>query len=59
LGYSCCSNQNIQIEYTDDTGDWGYEDNKWCGIIENNSINTISTTSTSRTTVLSKQQQIL
>ena len=23
LGYSYCLNQNIQIEYTDDTGNWG------------------------------------
>ncbi|OUM64986.1 Non-catalytic module family DOC2, partial [Piromyces sp. E2] len=31
LGYSCCSSTN-KIVYTDSDGNWGIENNKWCGI---------------------------
>jgi len=30
LGYKCCKGCNVS--YTDDDGDWGYENNDWCGI---------------------------
>jgi len=28
--YKCCS--KCDVIYTDDDGDWGVENNKWCGI---------------------------
>jgi len=34
LGYPCC-NGNI-VYYTDNDGQWGYENNNWCGITESN-----------------------
>ncbi|OUM56310.1 carbohydrate-binding module family 35 protein, partial [Piromyces sp. E2] len=30
LGYPCCKESNVV--YTDNDGDWGVEDNQWCGI---------------------------
>jgi len=33
IGYSCCS--HCDVVYTDEDGDWGTEDGKWCGIPEN------------------------
>ncbi|OUM69137.1 family 26 glycoside hydrolase [Piromyces sp. E2] len=30
LGYPCCKENNVV--YTDNDGDWGVEDNQWCGI---------------------------
>jgi len=32
LGYPCC--QGNEVAYTDDDGDWGIENNNWCGIIK-------------------------
>ncbi|KAG4097649.1 hypothetical protein H8356DRAFT_940715 [Neocallimastix lanati (nom. inval.)] len=29
-GYHCCKLCNIS--YSDDSGDWGVENNEWCGI---------------------------
>jgi len=29
LGYSCC--KTCHVYETDDSGDWGYEDDEWCG----------------------------
>jgi hypothetical protein len=29
-GYKCCSN-NCEVVYSDDDGDWGVENNQWCG----------------------------
>jgi hypothetical protein len=37
LGYSCC--EGSEIVYTDDDGDWGYENDNWCGIENNNNNN--------------------
>lgn len=34
-GYPCCSEQNTEVQYTDEYGDWGYENDDWCGIREN------------------------
>jgi Glycosyl hydrolase family 45./Cellulose or protein binding domain. len=32
-GYKCCSNpSNTKVEYTDSSGNWGIENNDWCGI---------------------------
>jgi len=31
LGYSCC-NSTTTVIYTDDSGNWGVENNMWCGI---------------------------
>jgi len=33
LGYSCC--EGCDVVYTDETGDWGVENNEWCGIPSN------------------------
>jgi len=32
LGFDCCSNKNIQVEYVDEIGNWGIENGKLCGI---------------------------
>jgi len=34
IGFKCCSSWNNEIVFTDDYGDWGVEDNDWCGIIK-------------------------
>ncbi|OUM70478.1 Non-catalytic module family DOC2, partial [Piromyces sp. E2] len=31
LGYPCCVNTN-KVEYVDSDGEWGVENNNWCGI---------------------------
>jgi len=31
LGFKCCT--GCDITYTDSDGDWGYENNNWCGIL--------------------------
>jgi len=31
-GYPCCSSSNTKIVYQDESGDWGIENNNWCGI---------------------------
>jgi len=31
-GYTCCSNQNTQVQYVDEIGNWGVENGKLCGI---------------------------
>eukprot|EP00833_Pecoramyces_ruminatium_P017192 jgi/Orpsp1_1/1191224/evm.model.d7180000084209.1 len=33
LGYPCCS-EFASIEYTDEDGNWGIENDQWCGIIK-------------------------
>ncbi|OUM66609.1 Non-catalytic module family DOC2, partial [Piromyces sp. E2] len=33
LGYNCCRRKHINVQYTDKNGEWGVEDNKWCGIV--------------------------
>ncbi|ORX61266.1 alpha/beta-hydrolase [Piromyces finnis] len=32
LGWPCCSNSNAEVVYVDEDGDWGVENNDWCGI---------------------------
>eukprot|EP00833_Pecoramyces_ruminatium_P002818 jgi/Orpsp1_1/1176850/evm.model.c7180000059258.1 len=32
LGYSCCTSTSTVV-FTDDNGDWGIENNDWCGIV--------------------------
>ncbi|ORX78627.1 hypothetical protein BCR32DRAFT_328455 [Anaeromyces robustus] len=32
LGYPCCSANNKNVVYTDSDGDWGVENNNWCGM---------------------------
>jgi len=32
LGWPCCSEGNVDIYYTDEDGDWGVENNDWCGM---------------------------
>lgn len=39
LGYPCCSPNNTNVIYQDETGNWGVENNDWCGI----SITTVKT----------------
>jgi len=34
LGYKCCKGNDVVL--TDDNGDWGVEDGKWCGIANKN-----------------------
>jgi len=34
LGYKCCSNPNTESVYEDESGEWGVENNDWCGIIK-------------------------
>jgi len=31
-GYACCSSWNTEVVYQDENGDWGVENNDWCGI---------------------------
>ncbi len=31
-GYPCCSSANAMVWYTDASGEWGVENNNWCGI---------------------------
>ncbi|OUM62268.1 Non-catalytic module family DOC2, partial [Piromyces sp. E2] len=33
LGFNCCTNTK-EVVYSDDDGDWGIENNQWCGIIK-------------------------
>jgi len=33
MGYECCT--NCDVYFTDETGDWGVENNDWCGIRNN------------------------
>jgi phospholipase/lecithinase/hemolysin len=35
LGYPCCSSANAEVYFTDESGDWGIENNTWCGIPNN------------------------
>ncbi|KAG4092850.1 hypothetical protein H8356DRAFT_1701549 [Neocallimastix lanati (nom. inval.)] len=34
LGYPCCSSNNNKVYYTDNDGDWGFDENtnNWCGL---------------------------
>jgi len=32
LGFPCCSPNNTDIYFQDETGDWGVENDQWCGI---------------------------
>ncbi|KAG4088271.1 hypothetical protein H8356DRAFT_1009309 [Neocallimastix lanati (nom. inval.)] len=32
LGYACCSPGNTVVYYQDENGDWGVENDDWCGI---------------------------
>ncbi|KAL6630153.1 coth protein-domain-containing protein [Neocallimastix sp. 'constans'] len=34
LGYKCCSNPNTESVYEDESGEWGVENNDWCGIVK-------------------------
>jgi len=45
-GYPCCSSEKAKIYYTDKSGDWGVENNNWCGIIK--TTNTTTTTATKK-----------
>ncbi|OUM59771.1 Non-catalytic module family DOC2 [Piromyces sp. E2] len=38
LGYPCC--KSCEVLFTDADGDWGVEDNEWCGILDSCSIDT-------------------
>jgi len=54
LGYPCCSDENTQVEYVDENGKWGIENNDWCGIDEKifTTSEIITTTSTSIATAV-------
>jgi rhamnogalacturonan endolyase len=41
LGYPCCSSCNV--EYTDGDGEWGFENNNWCGIDKSKCSSNIET----------------
>jgi len=32
LGYDCCTNPKTKVSTTDKDGEWGIENNQWCGI---------------------------
>ncbi|ORY54095.1 hypothetical protein LY90DRAFT_366334, partial [Neocallimastix californiae] len=32
MGYACCSPNNTEVYFQDENGDWGVENNDWCGI---------------------------
>jgi len=32
LGWPCCSKGNTEVYYVDDDGDWGVENDDWCGM---------------------------
>jgi hypothetical protein len=38
LGYSCCTTNTI-VEYTDSNGQWGIQNNDWCGKLNSNTRN--------------------
>ncbi|OUM66693.1 Non-catalytic module family DOC2, partial [Piromyces sp. E2] len=31
-GYPCCSESSCQVFASDENGEWGYENGRWCGI---------------------------
>jgi len=53
-GLSCCSKADTKVILIDASGKWGKEDNKLCGIQDNDSSNT-TTTTTSRVTLTTKR----
>ncbi|ORX86008.1 hypothetical protein BCR32DRAFT_196990, partial [Anaeromyces robustus] len=36
IGYECCKDSKTYAIYTDNNGDWGVENEVWCGIIKKN-----------------------
>jgi len=59
LGFRCCSENNTEVYSSDESGDWGIEDDQWCGIIGSKtpgssttkpSISTTTTTTKTTTT---------
>jgi len=38
--YPCCRNKKTDVVYTDDNGNWGIENENWCGIIRESEENT-------------------
>ncbi|OUM59764.1 Non-catalytic module family DOC2, partial [Piromyces sp. E2] len=50
LNYSCCENENTPVAYIDQDGEWGIENNQWCGIIKKEEITTTTTTTTTTNT---------
>lgn len=54
-GYNCCSNNNCNVVYQDGTGNWGVENNNWCGI-SYNCGNSPRPTTTIRTTTTTTRQ---
>jgi len=38
LGYPCCSDPNAAVVTTDEFGQWGIENNQWCGILGSETI---------------------
>ncbi|ORX46843.1 Metallo-dependent phosphatase [Piromyces finnis] len=39
LGYPCCKEKTPNVEYVDESGSWGIENDIWCGIISTNENN--------------------
>jgi len=33
LGFPCCTGNAPEVEFTDENGNWGIENNNWCGIL--------------------------
>ncbi|ORX77305.1 hypothetical protein BCR32DRAFT_328973 [Anaeromyces robustus] len=48
LGYPCCSSSNKNVIYTDKDGDWGIENNGWCGFLKDIPITTTKTLPTTK-----------
>lgn len=41
-GYPCCSSKDLPIAFSDDSGDWGVENNDWCGIPKEEKVSCFS-----------------
>ncbi|ORX45558.1 hypothetical protein BCR36DRAFT_585585 [Piromyces finnis] len=51
LGFKCCENEDLKVEYTDENGDWGVENGDWCGILRVNPyVNCLPAPKTTTTT---------
>ena len=56
LGYKCCTGNNPSVVFSDGSGDWSVENDKWCGIVgKSNAKTTIKKTSSKKTTTTTKK----
>jgi len=50
IGFKCCEDPNTETIYIDADGDWGKENNEWCGIVKEGTVVDLTTTTTETTT---------